>query len=206
MTRDLIAVRCERGASIAQPARLSRGDRRSHSIARRALVRPRLRRRDSRRRDPAARADRQSRADARGDARHRTVPASPSTSRRSGAEAGSIRSSSTSSAVGATTCLVALPSRADARSSCVAAEPADQIRFMDDDGLDDIALAFADIIDAKSPYTYRHSSRVAEYARTSGEPPRVRCRRAAADLPRRTAARHRQARRLEYGSSTRTER
>ena len=54
---------------------------------------------------------------------------------------------------------------ADAKEQLLAAEPADQIRFIDDDGLDEIALAFSDIIDAKSPYTYRHSSRVAEYAR-----------------------------------------
>ncbi|HEY4304155.1 MAG TPA: HD domain-containing phosphohydrolase [Gemmatimonadaceae bacterium] len=53
----------------------------------------------------------------------------------------------------------------DARERLVSAEPADQLRFIDDDGLDEIALAFSDIIDAKSPYTYRHSSRVAEYAR-----------------------------------------
>src|SRR5262249_32088404 len=54
----------------------------------------------------------------------------------------------------------------DARDQVIAAEPADQVRFVDDDGLDEVALAFSDIIDAKSPYTYRHSSRVAEYART----------------------------------------
>ena len=34
--------------------------------------------------------------------------------------------------------------------------------------LDDIARAFADIIDAKSPYTYRHSPNVAEYAAGTG--------------------------------------
>lgn len=39
---------------------------------------------------------------------------------------------------------------------------------MDDAGLDRIARAFAEIIDAKSPYTYRHSSRVAELARGIG--------------------------------------
>jgi HD-GYP domain-containing protein (c-di-GMP phosphodiesterase class II) len=54
---------------------------------------------------------------------------------------------------------------ADVREQVVAAEPADQHRYVDDDGLDEVALAFSDIIDAKSPYTYRHSSRVAEYAR-----------------------------------------
>jgi HD-GYP domain-containing protein (c-di-GMP phosphodiesterase class II) len=54
---------------------------------------------------------------------------------------------------------------ADVREQLVAAEPTDEVRHVDEDGLDEIALAFADIIDAKSPYTYRHSSRVAEYAR-----------------------------------------
>lgn len=54
---------------------------------------------------------------------------------------------------------------ADVRDQVVAAEPANEVRYVDDDGLDEVALAFSDIIDAKSPYTYRHSSRVAEYAR-----------------------------------------
>jgi HD-GYP domain-containing protein (c-di-GMP phosphodiesterase class II) len=54
---------------------------------------------------------------------------------------------------------------ANTREQLVAAEPADKVRFVDDDGLDEIAKAFADIIDAKSPYTFHHSSRVADYAR-----------------------------------------
>ena len=54
---------------------------------------------------------------------------------------------------------------ANAREQLIAAEPADQVRLVDDDGLDDVALAFADIIDAKSPYTFRHSFNVATYAR-----------------------------------------
>ncbi len=54
---------------------------------------------------------------------------------------------------------------ADVRERLVAAEPSDQLRQVDDDGLDLIALAFADIVDAKSPFTSRHSSRVADYAR-----------------------------------------
>ena len=36
---------------------------------------------------------------------------------------------------------------------------------VDDDGLDGVARAFADIIDAKSPFTFRHSTRVATIAR-----------------------------------------
>ncbi len=43
-------------------------------------------------------------------------------------------------------------------------EPARQARVVDEHGLDQVAQAFADIIDAKTPYTYRHSSNVAMYA------------------------------------------
>jgi putative nucleotidyltransferase with HDIG domain len=44
------------------------------------------------------------------------------------------------------------------------AEPHDQVLVADDDRLDRIAEGFARVIDAKSPYTFRHSSRVAEIA------------------------------------------
>jgi HD-GYP domain-containing protein (c-di-GMP phosphodiesterase class II) len=37
-------------------------------------------------------------------------------------------------------------------------------RWIDDAALDVVAVAFADIIDAKSPFTYRHSSNVARFA------------------------------------------
>ena len=47
-------------------------------------------------------------------------------------------------------------------------EPADQVLVADEDRLDDIARAFARVIDAKSPYTYLHSERVAELAVTIG--------------------------------------
>jgi len=47
----------------------------------------------------------------------------------------------------------------------LAAEPQDEARVVDDEGLDRIARTFAGIIDAKSPYTYRHSTGVAEIAR-----------------------------------------
>lgn len=46
----------------------------------------------------------------------------------------------------------------------VAAEPGRQPRQLDDAGLNTIASAFAEIIDAKTPYTFRHSSNVAAYA------------------------------------------
>jgi len=45
-----------------------------------------------------------------------------------------------------------------------AAEPEGAEIPVDDRRLDDIAAAFAWVIDAKSPFTYHHSDRVAEYA------------------------------------------
>lgn len=51
----------------------------------------------------------------------------------------------------------------------LALEPAAHARKVDEDGLDGIAQAFADIIDAKSPFTGGHSRRVAEYARAIGK-------------------------------------
>jgi putative nucleotidyltransferase with HDIG domain len=45
-----------------------------------------------------------------------------------------------------------------------AAEPEGQQVAADETRLDDIASAFAWVIDAKSPYTYQHSNRVAEFA------------------------------------------
>ncbi len=52
----------------------------------------------------------------------------------------------------------------DPRSALTAVEPEDQILVADETRLDDIAEAFARVIDAKSPYTYRHSEGVAELA------------------------------------------
>jgi HD-GYP domain-containing protein (c-di-GMP phosphodiesterase class II) len=46
----------------------------------------------------------------------------------------------------------------------VALEPQDIRRTVDESYLDDIALAFAKVVDAKSPYTSGHSERVALYA------------------------------------------
>jgi putative nucleotidyltransferase with HDIG domain len=45
-----------------------------------------------------------------------------------------------------------------------ALEPVDRLLLADDDGLDRIAEAFAGIVDAKTPYTARHSEGVAEIA------------------------------------------
>jgi len=49
-----------------------------------------------------------------------------------------------------------------------ALEPEDQVVIADEERLDDIARAFARVIDAKSPFTYLHSERVAELAVTIG--------------------------------------
>lgn len=56
----------------------------------------------------------------------------------------------------------------DATAAALALEPTQHTRFVDDSGLDEIARAFADIIDSKSPYTYQHSTNVARYARKIG--------------------------------------
>ncbi len=57
----------------------------------------------------------------------------------------------------------------DPIAAAVSLEPAVTARRMDGCGLDNVARAFADIIDAKSPYTYRHSTGVAEHARGIAE-------------------------------------
>jgi putative nucleotidyltransferase with HDIG domain len=44
-------------------------------------------------------------------------------------------------------------------------EPDERILRVDAAGVDRVAEAFASVVDAKSPYTYRHSARVAELAR-----------------------------------------
>lgn len=55
----------------------------------------------------------------------------------------------------------------DARLSALGC--ANRARDVDEDYLDDIAAAFGQVIDAKSPYTAGHSTRVAELARGIGE-------------------------------------
>jgi len=55
--------------------------------------------------------------------------------------------------------------RGDVTGAVVAAEPSDRVIEVDEDGLDGVSRAFADIIDAKSPFTFRHSTRVADVAR-----------------------------------------
>ena len=53
----------------------------------------------------------------------------------------------------------------DATAMALALEPQQHTRYVDDKGLDDVARAFAEIIDSKSPFTYQHSTNVAKYAR-----------------------------------------
>lgn len=52
----------------------------------------------------------------------------------------------------------------EANAMVMRAEPADRVATADEARLREVALAFADIIDAKSPFTFRHSERVAGYA------------------------------------------
>ena len=77
-------------------------------------------------------------------------------------------------------------------------EPADRVLVLDEAGIDRICEAFADVIDAKSPFTARHSRGVATYAGLIGERARPAVRGSARPLPRRDAARHRQARNPEH--------
>lgn len=59
-------------------------------------------------------------------------------------------------------------SAGDSRARTAAVEPTDRVLTADGDRLDRIAHAFARVIDAKSPYTYRHSEGVALYAAAVG--------------------------------------
>lgn len=55
----------------------------------------------------------------------------------------------------------------DATAMAVAVEPQQHTRFVDERGLDEVAGAFAEIIDAKSSFTWQHSTNVAKYARAT---------------------------------------
>lgn len=57
----------------------------------------------------------------------------------------------------------------DHMAQVAALEPAHAAREVDDAGLDQVCEAFAEIIDAKSPFTYAHSTNVAMYACAIGE-------------------------------------
>lgn len=55
----------------------------------------------------------------------------------------------------------------DAMRLALTLEPEQHTRYVDDKGLDEVARAFAEIIDSKSSYTYQHSTNVAKYARAT---------------------------------------
>jgi putative nucleotidyltransferase with HDIG domain len=57
-----------------------------------------------------------------------------------------------------------LTHRQQLEAAVVAREPGDVPMAATDDRLDKIAYAFAAVIDAKTPFTYKHSSNVAKYA------------------------------------------
>lgn len=57
---------------------------------------------------------------------------------------------------------------ADVESRVLELEPAQRVRRVQERELDQIAEAFAEIIDAKSPFTWRHSSQVAMFAHAIG--------------------------------------
>ena len=57
----------------------------------------------------------------------------------------------------------------DVIAAVVESEPFDSVRVVEGNELEGVARAFADIIDAKSPYTYRHSTRVADLARGTAD-------------------------------------
>jgi HD-GYP domain-containing protein (c-di-GMP phosphodiesterase class II) len=53
-------------------------------------------------------------------------------------------------------------------SALVGIEPNDRVRMLTESQLDGVAEAYGEIIDAKSPFTYQHSRRVAEISRSLG--------------------------------------
>jgi len=57
----------------------------------------------------------------------------------------------------------------DLQKAIFALEPAQERSFVDDDYLDDIAAAFAQVIDSKSPYTSGHSERVTLFSNLIAE-------------------------------------
>lgn len=62
------------------------------------------------------------------------------------------------------------PTAADneAIAAVTALEPGEHVLLVDEAGLDRVAHAFAEVVDAKSPYTFRHSANVARYAAAIG--------------------------------------
>ena len=134
------------------PARARPGHRGRDPRARRALGRRRPARGHARRGDPAARADPVPRADGRDLPRRARRSTARCASRAGAAAAGSTPSSST--ALHRTR-----RDRAFWAGSCQPSPPPERQLPADDAYLDRIASAFSGVVDAKSPWTYRHSDR-----------------------------------------------
>ena len=121
--------------------------------------------------------------------------------RSSGAASGSIRSWSTRCWPSGTT----QRSGADCCSDDLLAsssrwEPEDAVLLADEACLDRVAEAFASVVDAKSPWTYQHSTRVAEISVGVAQQFGCRTESAARPAPRGAVARYRQTGRVEPDS------
>ena len=196
---EIVEARCDRGASIVRALGCPEAARRGRLPARRALERQGQPAPAGGRRDRAAGPHR--RAGAVGRRVQRRPRPSPRRARwcASAAAAGSSPRWPTRSSRSATTTALwddlraRRPGRAGARPRPAGARRA----CADEAALDRVCEAFADVIDAKSPFTARHSRGVAAYALLIGETLGLARDAAARHPPRGAAARHRQARRPE---------
>ena len=199
VTREMIGTRCERGAEIARMLELAEDTAQAIRGARRALGRQRPAARAARRGDPAARADPLPRADRRGVRHARSGCAARSAMAlqatrplvRPGAGRRAARRPRRPRVLGP---LEDAARRAAGRGVGAGRPRADRRRRR----LDRVADAFARVIDAKSPYTARHSAEVARWAVATGARARAWTADELRDLRRAgAAARHRQARGLQ---------
>ena len=149
-------ARCERGAEIALHARLRPRDGRGDPGARRALGRRRPAARAAGRGDPAARADPLPGPDGRDLPRRGPAPqaAHEVARQRSGTWFDPALVDAFAAVRGDAAFWDALHD-----DDLGTWEPGERHIVVDEDRLDRIADAFAGIIDAKSPWTYRHSDR-----------------------------------------------
>ena len=164
--RMLFEVRCDRGAEIARTLGFSQATAAGDPLHGRALGRRRLPRRPEAPRHPAARAHRRLAQVAEIFASEQDPARAVDGRAAAPRAAGSIRRWSTRfSRVASDRVALGCLRVADRSTSTVAqAEPEGREIEADERRLDDIAVAFAWVIDAKSPYTYHHSERVADFA------------------------------------------
>ena len=161
VTRALMQARCERGAEIAYMLGLRRGHGRGDPHARRALGRRRPAARAARRGDPAARADPVPRADV--EIFHAAGGIAAASAGRAGGARRLVRPR-------ARRALDAISGDAEFWATLATDddlsrwEPMDRLLTADEERLDRIADAFAGVVDAKSPWTYRHSDRASTIA------------------------------------------